>query len=144
MHSKNQRETAMLPEHNGDLIPLKKSTYTNPALQRSWRRLSEVRRDLFCFHQDRSLTASEDVVMGCAMLYKHGSDIKANRTQGTAIVAFEWRQGLWSFAFIIVTLNSTKEMLLYKHNSLISGCWTFTVHLPKPLMRKTMTWQMQA
>lgn len=81
---------------------------------------------------------------------EYGSDIKASSVQGAAIVhmqlplPLELRQSLWPFAFIIVTPNNAKEMVLYKHNSLISGSWTFVIGLPKPLVRKTMTWQTEA
>lgn len=36
--------------------------------------------------------------------------------------------------------NNAKEMVVYKHHSPASGCWTFAICLPKPLVRKPMTW----
>ena len=95
-----------------------------------------------CSVSNRLLTALEDAAMGCSISYKHG-DIQVSSLQQAATskcaapTAFEWRQGLWPFTFITVTPNNAKEMVLYKHNSPISGCWTFATCLPMPLTRKT-------
>lgn len=43
-------------------------TWTQPS-RRKW---SKILTDLFCFHQDRALTALKDAAKGCTTSYKHG------------------------------------------------------------------------
>lgn len=109
----------------------------NPAFQSSRRKLSEVLKDLFptrqmlaalkngaLFHINMEATSKPAMCRGQPQLNVQ------------LPLPFELRRGLQLFAFIIVTPSNAKEMVW-------SRSWTIAIwsRPPKPLVKKTMTWQ---